>query len=156
VFLSVSVAELPAASSDSVLKLGIQKGRVAPRVSAPPLGSALHITLLDSVFSDLSMYFGLSEMAFRHKFVVPGDVSRTRLSRPGLMTIENENSPTDRAYVYVTPTAVFAISDSAGRFRLENVPAGKRKITAWDEKHGTRDKEVLVPASGQVGLDFGK
>jgi hypothetical protein len=156
VFLTVSVAELPPVNSDAILKLGLQKGRVVPRVSAAPLGAGLRITLLDSVFADLSVYFGLSEMAFRHKFVVPGDVSRTRLSRPGLMTIENENSPTDRAYVYVTPTAVFAVSDSAGRYRLENVPAGKRRITAWDEKGGTKDKDVIVPAGGEVGLDFGK
>ena len=154
VYLATSVEETPPARSEMLLRLGLQKGRVVPRVSAAPLGSALQITLLDSVFSDLSVYFGLSEMALRRKFVTPGDVSRSRLSRPGLMTIENENSPTDRAYVYVTPSAVFAVSDSSGRYRLESVPAGKRRITAWNDKTGTQDREIVVTAGGTMTLDF--
>jgi len=154
VFLSPPIAELPPPAPGGVLKLEIRNGRVAPRVSAAAAGSSLQITLLDSVFSDLSVYFGLSEMAYRHKFVTAGDVSRTKLSRPGLMTIENENAPTERAYVYVAPTACFALAGSDGRYRLENVPAGKRRFTAWDEKRGTQDREVVVPTGGTVMLDF--
>ncbi|MGH9441254.1 MAG: carboxypeptidase-like regulatory domain-containing protein [Thermoanaerobaculia bacterium] len=156
VFLSVPVEEVPPPASGAALKITVQKGRVVPAISAAQLGSSLQITLLDSEFADLSVYFGLSELAFRHKFVLPGDVSRTRLSRPGLMTIENENSPTERAFIYVASTACFAIAGSDGRYRLQSVPAGKRRITAWDEAKGTEDKDVVVPAGGEVGLDFGK
>ncbi len=156
VFLSVPVAEMPSRGSEPVLRLEIQNGRVQPRVSATPVGAALRIKSLDAVFSDFSVYFGLSELAFRRKFVLPGDVSKTKLSRPGLMTLENENSPADRAYIYVAPTPVFAISDSAGRYRLENVPAGKRRITAWDEKKGTRDRDVVVRPGATTVLDFEK
>lgn len=156
VFLAVSVSELPPPAASASLHLGIQDGKVMPRVSAAQLGSSLRITLLDTVFADLSVYHGLSEVAFHRKFVVPGDTSLTKLERPGLMTIENENSPTERFYVYVTPTASFVVAGADGRYRLENVPPGKRRITAWDEKNGTQDKEVEVPKSGEVGLDFGK
>ncbi len=156
VFLSVPVAELPRPAPGLAVRLAVQNGRVAPRISAAPAGSSLQITLLDTVFADLSVYFGLSDLAFRHKFVTQGDVSKTRLSRPGLMTIENENAPTERAYVYVTPTSHFAVAGSDGRYRLEGVPAGKRRVTAWDEKHGTQDRDVVVPAGGTVELNFGK
>ena len=154
VSLAVPVAEVPPAASGAFLKLGIQNGRVFPHISAAQIGSSLQITLLDSVFSDLSVYFGLSELAFRRKFVVPGDVSKTTLSRPGLMTIENENSPTDRAHIYVVPTPSFAVVGGDGRYRLEGVLAGKRRVTAWDETHGTQDREVVVPAGGVVELNF--
>lgn len=156
VFLSVPVAEVPHPASDSLLRLGLQNGRVFPRISAAQIGSSLQITLLDTVFSDLSVYFGLSELAFRRKFVTPGDLSRTKLSRPGLMTIENENSPTDRAYIYVTPTPHFAVVTADGLYRLEGVPAGRRRVTAWDETRGTQDRDVVVPKGGTVELDFGK
>jgi hypothetical protein len=152
VFLSAPVSEIPPPASAPALRLGLQNGRVAPKVSAAQVGSPLQITLLDAVFSDLSVYFGLSDLAFRRKFVTPGDVSRT--SRPGLMTIENENSPTERAYIYVAPTPHFAVADAAGRYRMEGVPAGKRRVTAWDEAKGTQDRDVEVPAGGTVELEF--
>lgn len=154
VFLSPTVAELPPPASGPALRLTVRNGRVSPGISAAQLGSPLQITALDAVFSDLSVYFGLSELAFRHKFVTAGDVSRTRLSRPGLMTIENENSPTDRAYIYVAPTACFSIAGPDGRYRLSGVPPGKRRITCWSEKTGTQDREVAVPAAGVAQLDF--
>ena len=154
VFLVVPVSEVSPSASGAALKLAIQNGLVVPRVTAAPLGSALQITQLDSVFSDLSVYFGLSELAFRRKFVLPGDVSHSKLTRPGLMTIENENDPTHRAYIYVTPTGHFAVTGANGRYRLENVPAGKRRFTAWDEKNGTLDREVVVKAGETGQLDF--
>lgn len=154
VYLAVPVAEVRHGAGGAALKLGLQNGRVLPRISAARIGSSLQITLLDSVFSDLSVYFGLSELAFRRKFVVPGDVSKTTLSRPGLMTIENENSPTDRAYIYVVSTPSFAVAGGDGRYRLEGVPPGKRRFTAWDETHGTQDREVVVPAGGTGELNF--
>jgi hypothetical protein len=154
VFLSVPVSEVPSPAPGVVVRLAVEDGRVAPKISAAGIGSSLQITLLDTVFADLSVYFGLSDLAFRHKFVMPGDVSKTKLSRPGLMTIENENAPTERAYVYVTPTSHFVVAGSDGRYRLEGVPAGKRRVTAWDEAKGTQDREVVVPAGGIVELNF--
>ncbi len=156
VFLAVPVSEVPPPAEGSSLKLAIQNGLVAPRVSAAQLGSALQITQLDSVFSDLSVYFGLSELAFRRKFVLPGDASHSRLSRPGLMTIENENDPTHRAYIYVTPTRHFAITGADGHYRLEGAPAGKRRFTCWDEKNGTHDREIEVKAGETVQVEFGR
>lgn len=156
VFLSVPVSEVPPPAQGLAVRLAVQNGRVAPKISAAGIGSSLEITLLDAVFADLSVYFGLSDLAFRHKFVVEGDISKTKLSRPGLMTIENENAPTERAYVYVTSTPHFAVVGSDGRYRLEGVPAGKRRVTAWDETHGTQDREVVVPAAGTVTVDFEK
>jgi len=154
VFLSVPVSEVPPPAPGPAVRLAVQNGRIAPKISAAAIGSPLEITLLDSVFADLSVYFGLSDLAFRHKFVLPGDVSKTKLSRPGLMTIENENAPTERAYVYVTSTSHFAVVGSDGRYRLEGVPAGKRRVTAWDETRGTQDRDVVVPAGGTTTLDF--
>ena len=156
VFVAVPVSEIPPPAAEASLRLGVEKGRVLPRISAAQLGTSLRITLLDTVFADLSVYHGLSELAFRRKFVVPGDVSLSTLKRPGLMTIENESSPTDRAYIYVAPTACFAVVGGDGRYRLEAVPPGKRRVTAWDETRGTEDREVVVPAGGTVQVDFGK
>jgi hypothetical protein len=156
VYLAVPVSEIPPHASDAMLRLAIENGRVLPRISAAQLGSRLQITLVDAVWADLSVYHGLSELAFRRKFVTPGDASLSKLERPGLMTIENENSPTERSYIYVTPTPCFAIAGADGRYKLVNVPPGKRRVTAWDEKNGTQDKDVDVPKSGEVELDFGK
>ena len=48
----------------------------------------------------------------------------------------------------------FAVADTDGRYRLEGIRAGRRRVTAWNEAKGTQDREVVVPAGGTVELNF--
>ena len=154
VFLAPTVERIIPSRKSETVRLSIRDGRVEPRVSGASLGSTALFESRDAVFFDLSSYAGLSDLLFRHKFVSAGESFRAVLSRPGLVTLENENRPIPRAYVYVTPTRCFALSDSSGRYRLEGVPPGRQRITAWNEAKGTEDAELEIPKSGVVPHDF--
>jgi hypothetical protein len=154
VFLAPPVERIVPSKKPGTLRLSIRGGGVAPRVSAAAFGSSVSFESPDAVFFDLSCYVGLSELFFRHKFVAAGDTFRATLSRPGLLTLENENRPIPRAYVYVTPTRCFALSDSSGQYRLAGVPPGRQRITAWNEASGTEDAEIEIPGSGETVFDF--
>jgi hypothetical protein len=136
------------------LKVEIRAGHLVPRITAARLGTELQILLTDDGFADLAAYFGLSELAFRHKFVLAGDRFSFSLSRPGLIVLENENRPTDRGYLYVTPADNFAIADGAGNYALPGVPSGKHWFTAWNEQSGVLEREAAVEPGQGLVLDF--
>ncbi len=60
--------------------------------------------------------------------------------------------PEMSAYVVVVPTPYFATTDQAGNYKIENVPDGSYKVTAWHE--GAKDQSKPVSVSGDAKADF--
>ena len=56
--------------------------------------------------------------------------------------------------VLVLENPWFAAADEEGRYRIENVPPGTYKLKAWHERLPVQEKEVVVPAEGEVKVDF--
>jgi plastocyanin len=56
--------------------------------------------------------------------------------------------------ILVLPNAFFATADAKGRFVIRNVPPGTYKLRAWHERLPSQTKEVVVPADGEVSVDF--
>ena len=56
--------------------------------------------------------------------------------------------------VLVLPSVYFASADAKGRFVIKDVPAGTYKLRAWHERLPGQTKEVVVPADGEVRVDF--
>jgi plastocyanin len=48
----------------------------------------------------------------------------------------------------------FAVSDSSGRYKIENIPAGVYRLRAWHERLPAETREVTVAESGEVRVDF--
>ena len=57
------------------------------------------------------------------------------------------------AFVVVVDTSFFALSDKAGHFRLEGLPAGDYVLGVWHEKLAADDLHVTVTAGGTVTVD---
>jgi plastocyanin len=62
--------------------------------------------------------------------------------------------PEMEAYVLVTETPYFAVSDKDGSYEIKNVPAGKFTLKIWHEKLKGSSQEVTVPESGNVEMNF--
>lgn len=56
--------------------------------------------------------------------------------------------------VLVLTNPYFAVSDGKGRFAIRDVPAGTYKLRAWHERVPGQTKEVIVPADGEVQVEF--
>jgi plastocyanin len=56
--------------------------------------------------------------------------------------------------VLVLPNAYFVRADAKGRFVLKDVPPGTYKLRAWHERFPSQVKTVVVPAEGEVRVDF--
>ena len=136
------------------LRLEVRGGFVAPRVSAVVKGSPVLLEASDAVFADIAAYVGMSDLIFRLKFVLAGDRFQATLDRPGLVTLESEVQPLTRAWIYVTPTPVAAVTGADGRYVLDGVPSGRRRFTAWHPEKGISDREVDVAEGKTTDLDI--
>ncbi len=56
--------------------------------------------------------------------------------------------------VLVLPNAWFARADAKGRFEIKDVPPGTYKLRAWHERFPSQVREIVVPADGEVRIDF--
>jgi hypothetical protein len=46
------------------------------------------------------------------------------------------------------------MADGRGRFVIKDVPAGTYKLRAWHERLPSQTREIVVPAEGEVQVDF--
>ncbi len=56
--------------------------------------------------------------------------------------------------VLVLPNPWFALSDDRGRYAIRNLPPGTYEVRAWHERLPPQVRTVVVPAEGEVRLDF--
>jgi hypothetical protein len=57
-------------------------------------------------------------------------------------------------YIGIVSSPYFAVSSDGGKFKIENVPAGKHTIEAWQEVYGTISQTVEVKAGATVNVDL--
>lgn len=73
---------------------------------------------------------------------------------PEPVRIRCDVHPWMAAYVGVFAHPFYAVTDEAGRFTIERVPAGQYTLKAWHERFGTREQAITVPDEGSVNQDF--
>jgi plastocyanin len=56
--------------------------------------------------------------------------------------------------VLVLENPYFASTDENGNYKIENVPPGKYRLKAWHERLPADEREITVPADGEVKADF--
>jgi hypothetical protein len=56
--------------------------------------------------------------------------------------------------VLVLPNPWFARTDERNRYVIRDVPAGTYKLRAWHERLPARVQEIVVPATGELTVDF--
>jgi hypothetical protein len=59
-----------------------------------------------------------------------------------------------KAYISVFKHPFFAVSNEAGAFNIQNLPAGNYTISAWHEKLGTLTQKVTVGAGEAKSVQF--
>src|SRR5690242_5767220 len=62
--------------------------------------------------------------------------------KPGLVTLRCDIHEHMRGLILVLTTPYFVMSDTAGRFRLDNLPQGHYTLKAWIDSRTTREKPV--------------
>ena len=153
------------------LELDNAKCLFVPHVSAVMAGAKVRIRNSDPVLHNTH---GFHERLTVFNIALPTkdqivDVTQ-RIKKPGVVEVVCDAHTHMRAWMVVRDNPYFAVSDDDGRFRIDDIPPGRYRVTAWHEgwlvtgkdKDGrplydpprVLTQEVTVPARGEVAVEF--
>lgn len=72
----------------------------------------------------------------------------------GLVTLRCDIHEHMRGLILVLDTPYFTVTDVAGRYRLNKLPAGHFKLKAWIDSRTTRAQEVDLTSGSHLHLDL--
>ena len=131
-----------------------QEGCVySPHVQAVPAGSTVTLVNSDDVLHNVHTYRGTNTV-FNIAMPIQGQRIQRQFDEPGVVSVKCDVHSWMSAYVVVTDSEFHTVSDDAGAFTLEGVPAGTYTLRAWHESLGTVEQQVTVPDSGEVKVTF--
>jgi len=62
--------------------------------------------------------------------------------------------PWMKSYIFVFKNPYYAVTTKDGKLELKGLPPGTYTIEAWQEKYGTQDQTVTIPAKGTATAAF--
>jgi plastocyanin len=77
-----------------------------------------------------------------------------RFDRPGIVRVFCDIHSHMSAFILVFGHPYFAITDTQGRYHIDNVPPGSYSVVAWNEGNASEPRPVTVPDGGTAELDF--
>lgn len=83
-----------------------------------------------------------------------GRSKAVRFDTPGIVRVFCEIHSHMNAFILVFDHRFFAMTDEEGRYRIERVPPGRYRVTAWYEGALRETRPIEVPAVGSVDADF--
>lgn len=119
----------PEAATQPTLVLDQRNLKFSPRVLAIRVGSTVEFPNNDRVFHNVFSFH--NGQRFDLGLYPVGAVKRLRFDQPGVSRVFCNIHPQMAAYIVVVDTPYFTVSDEAGRFTFNNVPAGTYTYHAW-------------------------
>lgn len=114
-----------------------------PHVQIAPVGSELLILNSDPILHAVHARLG-PETLFNIGLPTWRSV-RKQLDREGILALFCDVLHTwMTAFIVVTPSVHFAVSDKEGKFSLDGIPAGEYEMRVWHEKLGTQIKRLNI------------
>lgn len=123
-----------------------------PHVMAVSAGADVDLLNSDNVMHNLHSW-SIKNPAFNEGVSGGGKMTK-KFEIPEIVKITCDVHKWMSSFVVVNDNPYFAVTDENGGFRIENVPAGKYAIEAWQEKLGKRKGEVTVKPKEEVVVDF--
>src|SRR6476469_5169395 len=123
-----------------------------PHVLAITTGTTVDFPNSDRIYHNV---FSLSKTKpFDLGRYAAGKSKSIRFDRPGIVRVFCDIHSHMSAFILVFNHPFFAVTDTDGRYRLENVPPGNYTVVAWNEGLASEPKPVVVPEGATSELDF--
>ncbi len=132
-----------------------QKGLMfAPHISVVQQGATIEFLNSDSVAHNVfwPSIGGNKKLTHNLGTWPKGQKKSFKFDNPGVIPLLCNVHPEMSAYVIVSPTPYFAMTNKDGEFKIDNVPDGAYTVTAWHE--GAKSKSNPVKAAGDTAADF--
>jgi plastocyanin len=131
------------------VELSMKDKAFVPGLAVVPVGSSVRFPNQDPIFHNVFSVSGENRFDLG-LYKESGGKART-FELPGVVKVYCNIHPQMSATVVVRDNPYFTQAGRDGDFRLEGIPAGRQRITAWHERaRETQTVEVVVPEQGQV------
>lgn len=153
VYVDQTVPGAPGAPTEPVAVVTQQDAMFAPRVLPVVVGTTVSWPNRDEIYHNV---FSLSDAATFDLGMYRGDdqTKRYTFDKPGRVDVFCAIHANMHCIVLVLPSPYFARSDDRGRYVIRDVPPGTYRLRAWHERVPGQTVEVVVPADGEVTVDF--
>jgi len=132
-----------------------QKGLLfQPHVAAVPVGATVEFLNSDKVAHNIfwPAISGNKKLSHNMGTWPSGQKRDFKFDAPGVVPLLCNVHPEMSAYIVVTPTPYFAVTDADGSYKIANVPEGQYTVSAWHEGMKIQSKPVKV--AGDTTTDF--
>ncbi len=125
-----------------------REGKYIPRVLPVLVGTTVNFPNNDDTWHNV---FSTSEAKkFDLGLYPPGNDRNVTFDKPGVVRILCNVHPHMEAYVVVKEHPFFAVSDTRGNYRLDEVPVGKFRLKFWQPELGTKVEPFNMVRGGEV------
>ena len=126
--------------------------RFVPHVLAITTGTIVDFPNSDRIYHNV---FSLSKArSFDLGRYAAGHSKPIKFDRPGVVRVFCDIHSHMNAFILVFSHPFFSLTDTDGRYRIDNVPPGTYNLIAWNEGVSSEPKPVTVPDGGEAELDF--
>lgn len=123
-----------------------------PHILALVTGSTVDFPNDDRIYHNV---FSLSKpKPFDLGRYAAGRSKAVTFDRPGIVRVFCDIHSHMNAFILVFDHRFFAVTDADGRYRIDQVPPGTYRVTAWYEGIAVQTLRVSVPVGGTADLDF--
>lgn len=152
IYIDQPVTNLPAKPSKTVQIVTQRDAVFRPHVLPVLVGTTIEWPNKDEIFHNV---FSMSESnPFDLGLYKDPEIKKVRFDKPGKVDVFCSIHSQMNCVLLVLQNPFYATADQSGRFKLEDVPAGTYKLKAWHERLPAETKEIVVPESGEVRVEF--
>ena len=124
-----------------------------PHVAAIPAGSTVEILNPDGILHNVHSYskvntaFNVAQPKFKKSVT-------QKIDKPEIINVKCDVHGWMNAWLFVSETPYFSLTDNSGGFKLTDVPAGTYNVEVWHETLGKTSQKVTVKAKEEAKVSF--
>src|SRR5262249_19056460 len=114
-----------------------------PRVQGAVAGQPVEIRNSDGVLHNVHAY-GEGKTIFNYAQPAQSSPRVFTVGRPGVIKLKCDVHPWMTAFIAVSPSSYFAVTQPDGTFSISGVADATYQLEAWHERFGTKTASVTV------------
>lgn len=152
VYIDQAMTNLPAQAPKTLQVITQRDAVFRPHVLPVQVGTTVEWPNKDDIFHNV---FSMSDSnPFDLGLYKDPDVKKVQFKNAGRVDVFCSIHSQMNCVILVLQNPFYAATEKSGRYQIEKVPAGTYKLKAWHERLPAETKEIVVPETGDVRVDF--